>query len=417
MLKLVRNFIVCCGIVFMGSCASTPNKNADVEVIGNGSIVQFSWATDHPWAKQFQAQGMRMHLFAQYKSASLPVEQDLGVGIYAPPTQVRFQLSDTLLAVPDGPVCLFLSTSRAASAIPIRMPSDHQADTARFRNPAWEHHAVVSTRTSLTAKQERELSESLTALDQQIDLAHKLATKDGIATAADCVNVKATSSNLSDSMQGVLEPAEQEDGAERVCVRRARNMRNSLMINSKYLVDLEKMVNNLTIPRGAANSAVINVQIQTFQANWNKWISKTGVDYVPEVGTDSNFLPMGGILLSQLEQMNKSSVRDSDLEKTITMGLLDSYSGCLEDVKKQLNQKYVSWVHEQTNKPAREAAHSEYIRKQCVAQFDKVDALVKEKQELQHRAQQSHSVTSYYDGNEDALQSGLQQLNQVDCSL
>jgi hypothetical protein len=396
-----------------GCAASDLDGNAAVLVSGDATSTEFSWAADHPWVRQFQAQGSRIRLYAQYRSAGQPVEQDLGAGTPVSAAQLRYRLPTTLRAVPDdGAVCLFLSTSRTGAAIPVRLSAKAQGDTARFRNPAWEGQVRTSTRSSLVQRDIDELTQGIAALDRSISGVQQGIAAMRVGSVADCPNAKRTAArNAQDDEPKVMSMDEIPDGAQRVCVRRARNMRNA------QVVDVPQLVKQFNADQRTPGTARAHELAQKFQQHWAKWLSATGAGYVPEVGRATDTLPTGGALDGQIKQLNGNPASAPTLAPLVAMGLLDSYAGCLEDVGKQLRAMRDAQLHEQTNKPMRDQAYAEHVQKQCVANFDQLAKLTVERGEQQSRLVERQEALKQTASGRVAAPSGLVPLNQLECNL
>jgi hypothetical protein len=84
------------------------------------------------------------------------------------------------------------------------------------------------------------------------------------------------------------------------------------------------------------------------------------------------------------------------LEKTdsaaIGGGILDAYDGCVEDTKKQLKTKLISWKQYIQSKPDRERNYAEYSKQKCQDELASNQYLTKRKSELQQQINELRST-------------------------
>jgi hypothetical protein len=412
----------CAGVTAMlaalGGCASgTLGDTAGVQVEGQASSVLVSWDASHPWAAQFQGQATRFRLYAQYRSAGQPLEQDLGPPRPSGTGGWIFELPPSMKAVPESPICLFVSASRTSPSIPVRSRARPGADTARFRFPAWEAKVSGTTRAALGERELAQLTRSVADLEAELERQREPLLKAGVRSPEDCQRLSAGAAPASAEVipADVLAPAQQADGTQRVCVRRARNMRRS---PPAYRVDVAEFLSRwmAETPAGANDRA--RLQAAQFQQHWSRWYERTGVDYTPEVGDPGDRLPTGGVLDEAIVGWNKAGGSGSaEARRGIAAGLLDSYAGCLEDVAKQLKVKHDSWQKAQVNRPLRDRLYAERQQAACVARVNDIGRLNEALNEARSRADAKRGDAPSAPSGAPPAPAGKVSLNSQDCTI
>lgn len=358
---------------WLSGCATTNlGGTVGTAVEGEGQAVDFSWIAEHPWAASFQQAG-RFHLYAQYRRDGQPVEEDLGAGRLIAQRQIRFSLPAALRTVPEGPVCLFVGGGRNSAAVPVRAGAGAGGDTARFRYPAWEANVGTTSARRSDERDVAELGRVIPEAERRYRAEAEALAALGVRGAEDCGRLAVPSASVDTDPKDVVAPGIQASAAQRICVRRARNMRNpEYMRNSDYRIDTYDVVSHHRPAAVEANNPDASrrqAEGRMFVSHWQKWIDQTGVEYVPEVGTSSEFLPLLGTLISSVKDWNAHRVAypGTPAPALIVNGILDAYKGCLDDVGKQLSIKYEAWQRTRANKPERDRIYAERKRSECVA--------------------------------------------------
>jgi hypothetical protein len=349
--------------------------NAGIAVQGSpDGVLQVAWDAQHPWANQMRQQSARYHLYAQYVSGGRPVEQDLGTASATPDGNgMRFLLPQALKAPPESSVCLFIGGGRASGALPVRLASADGRDTARFRFPAWEAQARLRTTDQLAQREDSALERQIAFIEGQITPMRAALQQAGLQTREDCQRLHLKNASIGQTTPAdVIAPPQQGDKAQQICVRRARNMR----IN--YKIDLPRMTQGLLADKTLAGNDRRRPLGARFLEQWQAWIDRTGMDYVPEIGPPDETLPLSGTTIEVLKAYMKSGSAD-DLREATT-GLLDGYAGCLEDVGKQLRVKHEAWDKARRMQPERDRLYLERKQAECTTRFDE---LARAEQDLQ----------------------------------
>ncbi len=373
-----RHLPLVLAVLALGGCAANKlSSNAGVSVQGEPQAVVFGWEADHPWANQFQTQAARLRLYAQYRSRGQVVEQDLGTGSPGGDKRLRFALPANLRSTPEGPVCLFVSASRNAASVPVRLEAAG-GDTARFRHAAWDTAVRVNTG---QAQAQRELSAAEAA---QVERETAYASmrgrleKEGATTVEACQARSAAPAAAPPLPAGPALRADQlMDGAQRVCVRRTRNMRR---FNAEYQIDVPEVVGQAQ--QQAAAGERWRGAATAFLRDWQRWSGQTGVDYRPEVGSETEGLPAVGTLYALIKAYNKAGKQvPPEQQRALAAGLLDAYGGCVEDVHKQLRLMLQAWERGQRNQPGRDKAYQERQQAECVGRVGELDKLAQDVEE------------------------------------
>lgn len=368
------------GCVQLAGCGTTSlGGNVGTGVEGEGQTVDFSWIPEHPWAGAFQQSG-RLRLYAQYRKDGQPVEEDLGVGRMVAARQIRFVLPRSLRAAPDGQVCLFLSGGRSGGAVPVRGAAGGGGDTGRFRFPAWESGVRAASARSAAERDVAELGRLIPDLERQIRTESDALAAQGVRQPEDCAHMRVAPSSGDVAPPDVIAPGNQAGTAQRICIRRARNMRNAeYMANARYRIDAQEAVSQYRPAQGEGGGDVRHRQEEArmFLGHWQKWIGQTGVEYVPEVGEPSEFLPLLGTFITAVGEWNvhRQTYPGTPPPPVVVNGILDAYRGCLEDVGKQLTFKYEAWQKARVSQPARDRIYADRKRAECVGRVEELKRL------------------------------------------
>ena len=358
-----------------GCSTNSIGESASTKVEGLQDSVIFSWQQDHPWSTQFSGQGSRFSLFAQYVANGRPVEQNLGRPSSVSSQQWTFALPRELRSVPESQVCLFFSQSQTSPSIPVRARAAVGGETARFRFPDWEKRVIAATSTSVLEAELKAIDSIVADSKAQLARLKGDLERSGVKSIEDCSRLaSAVSSTQYESIPADVVPvAMQMDATERICVRRARNMKR---FRPEYRADLDVLAEQVSTDTTVALTERTRSQVRSFLNQWMKWRDRTGPEYTPQLGSPTEGLPTGGVLDEAIKVWNSSAApKTSASRATITAGLLDAYSGCLEDVSKQLAIRGAAWESARVNRPARDRLFAERRRAQCHSQVSGLEAL------------------------------------------
>lgn len=405
-------------IFAISGCATTTiGENAEVYVEGDKGTVNFTWTPNHPWAAQLKAQGHFFRLYAQYKVGGKPVEQDLGSPKISAQDRWLFQLPLSLKAVPESQVCMFVAGSRTFSGIPVRAKAEGGGDTVRFRYPLWEAYVRTNTQYSIWGNEVRVAEQAVMNLEAEWAKVQGDPQRRASLSEADCrqLAVRPTpSGNMVPA--NIVPPAQRADTAQRVCVHRTRNQRETS--NANYKADLPNLLGQFMKDSfGSTTDRTRHLAIE-FQQHWSRWAGRVGPTYVPEVGNSRELLPTGSSLDNRIWAWNKSNGALSISERNaIVAGLLDGYSGCVEDVTKQLRIQYEAWQQASTNQPERDRQYAEWQRSICLKQVNNVATLRRDLDELREKLSLKRAEQQALPKNVLATQSQPLNLNTQHCSI
>ncbi len=360
--------IVASGVLLSGCVTTSLGNSVGTSVEGEGTNLDFLWMAEHPWATSFQQSG-RIRLYAQYRRNGQAVEEELGPGRLVAQRQMRFVLPKSLRGVPDGPVCLFLSPGRNQAAVPVRAAS--AGETARFRDADWDSWVRANSARNSDAQEADELARVLTEAERRIAAQDKALARAGVQRPEDCARMAVPATAVEANPKDIFAPAQQAGASQRICVRRARNMRNQEYIRAEYRVDIHEAVTQFRPEASATEGAQRQADARLFLGHWQKWIDQTGADYTPELGSVGEFLPFAGTVGPAIKNWNiqRKAYPSTPAPPAVVTGLLDSYKGCLEDVGKQVAVKYEAWQRARASQPERDRLYTERKRAECTTQF------------------------------------------------
>lgn len=356
-------------LVLAGCAGINANDDAMVKLQANDNIINASWTLDHPWAKEFISQAAKFRLYGQYVSHGKHVEVPLANAQLTGQTGWTFQLPEKLPATPESPVCLHISAGRNQS-IPVRSNGSAQYDTARFRYEPWERNI---RNTSRLAEQQREINLLETAISQDeasVATYKKNLAARGIKTQGDCTREEMTGTpSVAEAAPGkVVEPSRQQAASERICVHRTRNWGSKIILPPVYVIDVPAILKLYFDARAITSPSSRNDQLYSqFQKDWASWYKETGEGFLPEIGEKNDILAEVGLVTAAINRWNTNPQNRNNTDlNIIANGMLDAYTGCLEDVNKQLNANYNAWQLAQKNKESRDQRYSEFKQAECV---------------------------------------------------
>lgn len=386
-------------------CATNPKDVTGITVSGSRDQINVNWNQGHPWAGHFQSNPGRFRLFAQYRSGDKNVEQEIAAATLNESGGWTFKLPDALRQKADSQVCLLISERRSAQGIPVRGAVGDR-DTARFRYEEWEKLVLVRTNSKQDAQLVGQLESNLQRVSELLSI-EKARLPGGVRTVSDCERAVKTEfdSNSQSRPKDVVDMARLDSVSEKVCVRRARNMR---IYSGKGLsVDMAAQVSNyLKATSDKSSDRLRNAAIK-FAEHWNRWFDSAGVEYVPEVGSSQDGLPVVGVVRSEIFRWNQSKEFQSSARADfIVAGLLEAYDGCLQDVRKQLVIKRDSWERAHEYQPLRDKKYAEKKVSECAAQVARVDSIARDVEDLKLRldakrqdlAKRSYRLPDYASG-------------------
>ena len=395
------------------------------KVTAEGKAILLSWDKNHPWDQMLGAQGAE--LMATYFTGNREVSESLGRAAAAKgdARTLRFTLPENVRATVSGPICLFLQAPNRR-ALPVRRASAGDADTVGFRYDAWERSIRQVSDVALARSRVADATRSLDTATRRVASKQASMAQRGWSDQASCQQVAAPSSLLGPKPFDVIEPADQQDAARRVCVNRVVT---GFIVNQLYIEDLPKSLADLAAAKNVerarakisavfssafagpaevnprelvgaiaqrlgADNATLKArqpQIAVFDRDWMKWAA-TLKDYTPPLGTpdddlgwvstarESAFRLFGPDLAKKLnaswamEDVPAATIRDLE---SFLGSALDAYGGCVDDAVKQLATKYENYQALRSTAPQRAAAARDFLVRECrqeVSDFEKMKA-------------------------------------------
>jgi hypothetical protein len=409
-------------LVLSWACLLAQDKDTlDTKVVAEGNTITLSWDKKHPWDADLIAHGVS--LFAEYKTKSNGVvaERLQAAGPSGANNRfIHFRLPDALIAAPQGAVCLYFQLPNG-KLLPVRRADPQILDTARMRYEPWE---TVAVRNSQEKSHDAQLAALAGAIDQrsaEIGAAEKALNSKGWTSAASCQALPRPQFVSAQRPFDVVDPAQQEDVARRVCVSRIRyadeyldelfrvKFKDALAPKKEALFDEaalswvmlspDELASILRLSRQDPSDPDLRQrqeQLRDFRTDWARWAS-SAQSYTPRLGgkTELDFLRFQTFLeesckgdkqtCDRLVYLIASYVRNpanlpsqspppSTLMLGYVGGALEAYSRCVVDDQKELRTKYDAWQQLQKDAPGlAEQAHNELVAS-CRRQFTALDA-------------------------------------------
>jgi hypothetical protein len=431
-------------LLLSSACLLAQDKDTlDTKVVAEGNTITLSWNKKHPWDADLIAHGVS--LFAEYKTKSNGVvaERLQAAGPSGANNRfIHFRLPDALIAAPQGAVCLYFQLPNR-KLLPVRRADPQILDTARMRYEPWE---TVAVRNSQEKSHDAQLAALESAIDQrsaEIGAAENALNTKGWTSAASCQALPRPQFVSGQRPFDVVDPAQQEDVARRVCISRIRYADEYIdelfrvrfkdapatkkeavfheLALSWVMLSPDELASILQLSRQDASNPDIRQrqeQLREFRTDWAHW-APSAESYTPQLGgkTDLDFLTFQTFLEESCKADKQSCDRlvyliASHLRNPANLssqppppstfilgyagGALEAYSRCVVDDQKELKTKYDAWQQLQKDAPAlAEQAHNELVAS-CQRQFTALDQLRADKDSLeaQYRAASGPQVTT-----------------------
>jgi hypothetical protein len=320
---------------------------------------------------------------------------------------LAFALPDTLKNAPKGTVCLYVQLAANNALLPLRMARGGH-DTARFRYAAWESQVSAQS-------QARYLSMAADSLETQLKDARELKEKRaaslvqrGIGSAQACEAISTQRSVPERPPISVIPEAQRDGVARQVCIGRIDYSRRFFLgrlaaekpEKREALLEVFSILAMaapqaadalLKLQAGADGIAASALQDRQKQAHvlsddWRKYSPTVGKDFWPPFGKPNDYLESVGeakraneFLLRQLygEQLGlPAGAAPSPRELFGALGaLMDAYSGCVEDGRRQLQAIAENWAALQTASPERDRRLRDYQVTECRREHRQVETL------------------------------------------
>lgn len=394
-------------LALAGCAASSLGDKLGTDVVGEGSSVTLSWDARHAWHAQLAGRGAQ--LVAEYAVEERGLVREVLAS--ARPVQERslmFPLPQALKNVPKGEVCLYVQVQANNALLPVRMARGGQ-DTARFRYTAWEAQVAAQSQLKyLTLDAETVEKQWKDTRELRDKRAASLAQR-GIGSVQACDAI-GTQRGATERPPISVVPASQHDSvARQVCVGRIDTSRRLFLgrlagekIENRGAVVKKFSVLAMAAPQaadmllkiqpgadGIATASLLDRQRQArvLADDWRRYSPTVGKDFWPPFGKADDYLEAIGeakganeYLLRQLygeaHGLPPVSTAPSPRDLFGALGaLMDAYSGCVDDGKRQLKTIADNWAALQAASPERERRVREYQVAECRREHRQLDAL------------------------------------------
>jgi hypothetical protein len=400
--------------VCLGSAASSAQDKDTVwtKASATGAVISLSWDKQHPWDQVLTARGAELIAKYRVESGREVTESLARTAVRSPGERMlRFTLPAGVNANLRGSICLFIQLADRR-ILPIRRATKQDNDTAGFRYDAWEEQA---RRRVDAGAAERRVAEARRALDvSTAELANQQAaiSARGLGTNESCDGLVGPAAEIGPTPYDIVPPAQQDDVARRVCVRRVWVGRaiyqNFIEEGTQRLApmavsrDLDAAREQLKSPyarvfmipevagpllaelrdsMGADHPSVRahEEQAARFLRDWMRYASTVG-QYQPQAGSPTDYLrwpstaaeaafrlygaDLARLLHAEWAMVNVPAATATEKEGVVGAAL-SAYDGCVEDAVKQLRTKYDSWRASQASAPQRATAAREFLVREC----------------------------------------------------
>lgn len=397
----------CALVVLAGCAASSLGHNLGTEVLATGSSITLSWDPLHAWNAQLATGGAQ--LVAEYAVEERGLVRE--VLSKARPVRERiiaFALPEALKNAPKGEVCLYVQLPATNALLPVRMASGGQ-DTARFRYAAWEARASMQSQARYLALDAETLGRQLTDAREFREKRMASLARRGVGSAQECDAVD-TQRGISEKPPISVVPAAQQDSvARQVCIGRIEYSRRLFLgrLAAENVENREALIRKFSVLAMAAPQAAdallkqqpgmdgmasLGLQERQKQArvlaeDWRKYSPTVGKDFWPPFGKADDYLEIIGesrrgneYLLRQLygepHGLPPVAAAPSPRDLFGALGaLMDAYSGCVDDGRRQLKAIADNWTALQAASPERERRVRSYQVAECRREHQQLDTL------------------------------------------
>lgn len=394
----------------VGCATTTLGDKLGVDVAAVGSQVELAWDPLHAWGPALGTRGAQLVAEYEVDGRGL-VREVVSTSRRVRERALEFTLPEVLKNSPTGPVCLYVQVPGVNNALlPVRKAAGGQ-DTARFQYAAWGAKVAARSTAHFLAADAQTLEQQLrdaTALRERRTAALE---QRGWATPQACAAAGPRQAGMQTMTPpvGVLPPEQHDVTARQVCVHRIVNTRERVLgklasipveerasllgrIGTLAVVAPEAADALLKMPANAEGVVAATLQARQRQArvltdDWRRYASAVGKDFWPAFGNQDDMLSTigeareaGTYLMRQVFGsklgITGNIAAPSARDQVGAMGaLMDAYSGCVDDGKRQLKTNAESWAALQAASPERERRLREYFVNECRAEHQRVDNL------------------------------------------
>lgn len=394
------------GASLLAGCASTGlGDNLGTTVSASDMTVSLQWVPEHPLDAQLRSRPLM--LVAEYQTGSDEawVREVVGKGAGINSRSVDFRLPTVLKAVPSGSVCLFVEIS-GRTRLPVR-PTSRGEDATRFTYPAWVGYVRASSAILVEVNDRERQRAAVEDLARRVETQQAHIAKSGWSTPQSCdVAPERGDEDTSSRPYDVVVPPEQDTTARRVCIHRltfAKEIFSNRLKDAEkdpalakklcslpvLISDLAKAAESGGMPRLSEKTGLPRKrQASEFLGDLHKFGPTVGRNYLPHIGSASDYLSIGQDGSSaQCRILAKQSSSADEDGITVLGASLDSYFGCVADVREQLTTKYAAWSSETRSAPQRKKQYVQYVMGQCRKAFANLEMLKIQHQQASQQLQ------------------------------
>jgi hypothetical protein len=377
--------------------AAQSRDTLDTKVTANGNLILLDWDKKHLWDAELLARGAS--LVAEYRTKTHGTVAELlsnATSTGHEDRTLRFRLPETMKGQPLGPVCLYIKLT-SQKILPIRRSDGKGNDTARFRDESWEIPTVKRTEEAIRRAEAESAKVALDAKDRDIAAQTDILARKNWGSMESCQAIPTPQLHSTERPFDVLDPAQQEDAARRVCISRVVWDRDYIVETRKKakteedadakeihyaarLVNFSPEYYGLLLKKwqdGAAgtdsNLKSREAEFNQFKRDWQRWQEKASGYAKPVFGAYQDELDLQTesfaanervmLMLLNLEK-KKPGPPNVSVEEIAGYvgGSMEAYSRCVVDGQKQLHAKYQSWQELQAKAPElNRAAHDQLV--------------------------------------------------------
>lgn len=406
----LTSIAIAVGLSTLPACGTTTlGETLGVSVVASGPSIDVSWSELHGWNSVMSQRGLR--LIAEYPAATSGlVREQVALGRLTGVRQMSFALPASLRSNPTGSVCLYLSVAGTDRIVPIRKAGPQREDTGRFRYAEWESQAVAATQNSTARADTVALVRHKEELARIRDSKLEAMKARGWVTQASCEAVSPDKFTANRPPAGVLATERHDAAARQACVNQAANARgHSQRLTGVYIaernVDALKSASSLASLLPSAAEALLQMKAQgnatfvqvlnrrqrearTVLNDWKAFSATVGKAYTPPIGTKADYLTLVAtaqsaharfIIQENASQLPQGVVNQATLSAGDLVGMfgsmLDSYLGCVDDGKRQLQTALTAWNDIQRDSPERTRRIQQYFAAECRSQWQLIAKL------------------------------------------
>ena len=422
-------------VVLLGAVAFAQDKDTVwTKVTAEGSTLTLGWDRNHPWAADLGGRGAT--LVAKYRLTS---RQETLEVLTAPSRsagkdgrQLRFSLPDALRGDPAGPVCLFFQMP-GRRVLPLRRADKHDADTSGFRYEPWERAARQRSSARIAQQRVASAERSLERANKNMRNQEQAASSRGWQSVESCQSVPTPNFTLGERPRQVVPPAEHDGESRRLCVYRAL-IGNRLRLESapealgedisplKAARAAEKIRARLSGYFGSAFQGIDTDPVTFIQDLANalgrenatvRARSDEMLAFVDDVGRHGAFPPgyqprlpnysntlgwpsSAGEAVFRLYGKALAHLLDLDWavegldgnsrdRETVLGAVLDAYSGCVEDARKQFARNWTTWTGLRASASARAEMAKDFLVRECRQEMQTLESVRADRDRFQQQ--------------------------------